>query len=76
MISGTDLAAPGHVIVTFVWAADHGECVQCGLPAAYDVLDTYGKGEHMRTCSVCAAQEAAEGGHALRYLFEDPPEQS
>ena len=49
------------VRVTFDWDDRHGECHDCGLPAAYLLLNGFGPGEHVRTCCVCAADYAADG---------------
>jgi hypothetical protein len=47
-------------IVVFQWSAKHGECHECGLPAAF-IDRPYGDGEERRLCAVCAANSAAEG---------------
>lgn len=60
---------PGMVRVTFDWSPEHGECYDCGLPAAY-ALDGETDPEALR-CSVCAAA-AIHSGDAitLSWLFE------
>lgn len=54
------------VTVTFEWSDEHGECYDCGLPAAYYL---YGRTRKPGVvyepadirCSVCAANLAADG---------------
>jgi hypothetical protein len=54
-------------IVVFQWARDHGDCRECGLPAAFFTVST-----PVRTlCAVCAANAAAEGEEIMR--LEDAP---
>lgn len=52
------------------WSRKHGDCEECSDPAAYLVLDAYGDGKHMLTCSVCAAWNAAQG-QELRRIEEE-----
>lgn len=55
--------------VTFDWSDEHGECYDCGAPAAYVVGDENG---HTTTlCSVCTAMHVYEGEFIVRYLFEE-----
>lgn len=56
--------------VHFQWSDEKGPCQECGLPAAYDVIDAYGPGRHMRTCCRCAALQAAQG-MTIVHLFAD-----
>lgn len=44
------------VRVVFEWDDRHGPCYDCGLPAAYRVVDI-----SVAVCSVCAAGRAANG---------------
>lgn len=48
--------------VTFTWSRDHGDCEDCGLPAAFWNVHAYGPWKHQRLCAVCAANAAADGG--------------
>lgn len=54
----------GLVTVVFHWDSAYGPCRTCGLPAAYDVADTY------KACCVCAAQAAADG-ETIKRLAQD-----
>ena len=52
------------VDVHFMWSTEHGECYDCGLPAAF-----YRDGviaEHNKLCAVCAANDAAKGAEIHR----------
>jgi hypothetical protein len=55
--------------IVHYWSRKHGDCEECSDPAAYLVLDAYGDGKHMPTCSVCAAYQAAQG-QAIRKIEE------
>lgn len=47
------------VTVQFQWDDQHGECYDCGLPAAFSVgLDI--------VCAVCAANHAVDGDVIVR----------
>ena len=53
-------------IVVFQWSAKHGECLDCGLPAAFTTVQ-----EPVRKlCAVCAANEAAAGGEEIMRIEE------
>lgn len=52
--------------VEFNWSTRHGECEECGLPAAFHVINAYGVGKHMKVCAVCAANAASEGSTVRR----------
>lgn len=60
--------ADGMMQVTFRWSVDHGPCENCGIPAAFYVLDAYGDGNHMPVCSVCAANEVADNGSEIEHI--------
>lgn len=53
----------GLVPVVFVWASVHGDCYDCGLPAAFERYDE--KYQH-KLCAVCAANAAADGENIRR----------
>ena len=63
----------GTATVTFRWSTQYGECLDCGLPAAYEMPGIYGPGTPpARFCSVCAATNVSLGnGDRLVYLFGD-----
>ena len=61
---------PGVQRVEFAWSTEHGECLDCGRPAAYTADIYQGKGAPEKFCSVCAAGHAADGC-AIKRLFED-----
>ena len=52
--------------IIFHWARDHGDCADCGLPAAFQSLNCYGPDRHRSLCAVCAANEAVDGGNIGR----------
>lgn len=52
--------------VTFRWHTQHGRCQDCGVPAAFLVVDAYGPEKHQSVCAVCAANAAAEGSEIAR----------
>jgi len=54
MMSEPVPGVPGLEIVVFQWSRNHGDCEDCGLPAAF-------AGESRKMCAVCAAHAAAEG---------------
>lgn len=47
------------------WSREHGDCIDCGLPAAFFAPDRFGgwSDAHVRNiaCAICAANWAAEG---------------
>lgn len=55
--------------VEFDWSTKHGECYDCGAPAAYRLADWEKadddlhaqEGDEALRCSVCAALAAADG---------------
>lgn len=55
------------VTVTFEWSNEHGECYECGRPAAFLVGD---RRESFDTadlrCAVCAANAAVDGETIIR----------
>lgn len=60
-------------IVVFQWAMTHGECDECGLPAAFTTVTVPGR----NLCAVCAASAAADGEEIMRLeddLVEVPPD--
>lgn len=52
--------------ITFKWDDRLGECEDCGLPVAFEVVDAYGHGRNKAVCSVCAANDASEGNMIQR----------
>lgn len=62
MMQETVLGNPGLRIVVFQWSAKHGDCEDCGLPAAFTSVST----PLRNLCAVCAANEAADGGEIMR----------
>lgn len=48
-------------IVVFQWSAKHGECLECGLPAAFRTAAPDGVHSPDYLCAVCAANRAADG---------------
>lgn len=54
--------------VEFDWSTEHGECYECGLPAAFSL--TADMADTGKRCCVCAANAAAEGETIIR-LFEE-----
>lgn len=62
---------PELVHVEFDWSNEHGECYDCGLPAAYK-LKHIGLDNHQDfvLCSVCAAYHASHGDEIV-YLFDE-----
>ena len=68
-------APDGLRTVVFSWSTKHGDCVECGRPAAYLAPGMYGPtGEGGRLCSVCAAQAAAVDGERIVYLNAEDPD--
>jgi hypothetical protein len=59
---GLDGPADTETIV-FHWSRRHGDCLDCGRPAAFVSTDAYGPDstDHPKLCSVCAATHAADG---------------
>lgn len=53
---------PGLEIVVFQWARSHGDCIDCGLPAAFVNNAT----PNRILCAVCAANDAADGERITR----------
>lgn len=64
-------------LVIFHWSADHGECYDCGLPAAFkaDLYRTPKRTDERdiweNQCAVCAANAAANG-HTIVRIQEEP----
>lgn len=62
-------------LVTFHWSRLHGDCENCGLPAAFYVPDAYGKGKPLtdthKRCAVCAANDAVDGERVIRIDPQD-----
>jgi hypothetical protein len=56
--------------IVFYWSRKHGDCQECGRPAAYVAVDAYGPGRDQKLCSVCAAFTAAEGQPIARIEAE------
>jgi hypothetical protein len=54
-------------IVVFQWSRKHGECLDCGLPAAFISLNGHGE-PNARLCAVCAANAAADGETITRIV--------
>jgi len=63
MIHVPTLAGTSEIVV-FEWSTEHGECYDCGCPAAY-TTDPITK-----LCAVCAAQHAADG-ETIVWLFAE-----
>ena len=61
------LAVPGLEIVVFQWSREHGECSECGLPAAF-------RSGPRKLCAVCAASYAADGERIARISPENEEE--
>jgi hypothetical protein len=59
------------VTVTFHWSDEHGPCTDCSAPAAFLSVNAYGIGAHRRLCSVCAANDAADGCTIVRIAPDD-----
>lgn len=71
------LRRPGPLVtILAAWSENHGQCYDCGLPAAFRVPDAYGNAwergkdetlgpEHLR-CAVCAANAAVMGERITR----------
>lgn len=62
------------VTVTFHWDDSHGECYDCGNPAAFLVPDAYGPrpiDDTHKRCAVCAANDAVSGERVTRISGED-----
>lgn len=63
--------------VTFRWSDEHGQCYDCGDPAAYALPERYGRprGSEVRPedklCSVCFAASAYIDFGVGQYLFHD-----
>jgi hypothetical protein len=56
---------PGLEIIVFQWARKHGDCDDCGLPAAFKIdLSAFQQDAgfpERQFCAVCAANAAADG---------------
>lgn len=61
--------------VVFHWSRKHGDCYDCGRPAAFLVPDAYGIGrpieDHHKRCAVCAANDAVDGERVVRIAPEE-----
>lgn len=56
------LEAEGLELVTHFWSTEHGECYDCGGPAAYKLAHiAVADGVDFLLCSVCAAYHASHG---------------
>ena len=55
------------VHVEFDWSDEFGPCLDCGLPAAYEITHT--PTWTARYCSVCTAEHAYLGDTNIAYLF-------
>jgi len=62
-------SGPNLVTVIHRWDPQHGECYECGAPAAYTSDENSTSPENLR-CSVCAATDAASGA-VITYLFKE-----
>lgn len=77
---------PGREIVVFEWNTQLGRCYECGLPAAFWVPDAYRRADGTRAilprdqygvafeekrCSICAANDAADGERVARILTRE-----
>ena len=51
--------------VTFQWSTEHGECYDCGNPAAF-ISDEHNTAPENLRCAVCAANDAAAGAAIRR----------
>lgn len=61
----------GMEVVTFEWSTQYGTCQDCGLPAAYKLLNVeQAGGGDILLCSVDAAYHAAHGDE-IYYLHEE-----
>ena len=52
-------ASHGWETIVFGWSRNHGDCYDCGLPAAF-------LSEGQTLCAVCAANHAADGALVSR----------
>lgn len=50
--------------VLFHWSTEHGDCYDCGLPAAF--YRDGGTEAHHKVCAVCAANDAVNGSEIAR----------
>lgn len=60
---------PDLEIVVLQWSRKHGECQECGLPAAFRTLNAAPPGRpdtSRNLCAVCAANFAADGETIMR----------
>ena len=59
---------------TFLWSRNHGDCYDCGRPAAFRATEAYGRQiEGPILCAVCAANYAADGELIERLAPEANP---
>lgn len=59
----------GLVSIVFQWSDRHGECYECGAPAAFWLPPRGPIGEprdHEKRCAVCAANAAVDEERVLR----------
>lgn len=59
--------------VVFHWSTEKGRCLDCGLPAAYRLVNMAHDGGDFLLCSVDAAYHAAYGDK-IEYLFGEEEE--
>lgn len=57
--------------VVHLWSDEYGACYGCGAPAAYTSDENESSPENLR-CSVCAAEDAANGARIV-WLFAEVP---
>ena len=60
--------------ITFHWSRNHGDCYDCGRPAAFWCPEMYGTVEseprvENKFCAVCAANHAADG-ESVRWIAD------
>ena len=64
----------GTETIIFHWSRKHGDCLDCGNPAAFRATEAYGrKIEGPILCAVCAANYAADGELIERLAPEADP---
>lgn len=67
---------PGAKVIVFQWNTDHGECYECGRPAAFMVVDAAAPRQYDPSypynlrCALCAANNAADG-ETIRRIREE-----
>lgn len=53
-------ADDGHVLVTFRWSTEYGDCFECNAPAGWVIWPYGDEGESERACAVCACNHAED----------------